>query len=338
MNADVQFYLPFPSRVSPFKDEAREHNLSWARHHRLVDNPRDESCYRSWDIADLMARWLPDASLPGLDLAVDALSFAALLDDQFDGPLAEQPAHVSDACATLSMVLESDYATVSGSPMADAFADVWSRQCHGTSNEWRERAAQHWRWFLDAFVEEARIRADRISPTREEYLALRRKSGIVYAMLDLTEAAYGFETSPRVRRIPTVQRMLTLTADIVDTINDVYSLDKEKSRGDVHNLVLVIQNEQSCSRQDALAQAHTLVHRWCIDFQACAAELPTVTHHHLSTHETAQLYRLAAGMRDAMGGFPDWSRLSGRYVQLIPAGEPAYHSDLMSCAHTNASQ
>ncbi|MFY1830862.1 terpene synthase family protein [Myxococcus fulvus] len=331
MNVAVNFPLPFVSLCSPDRDAARQRNFDWARGFGLVANEVDERRYRSWDIADLAARWLPQASGAELDLAVDAIVVGTLIDEQFDGARDLLPAQVRADCETLLAILQ-----VEGRPpppvgvLAAALADVWTRTCRGASLEWRRRAARHWRWFLEAFPEEARWRQGSVKLTRDSFLALRRKSGLVYMMMDLTEKANGFETTERARQVPGVQRLLDLTADLIDTMNDVCSVEKERARGDVHNLVLVLHAEQGGSREGALVEAHDSMRRWCEEFIQIAAGLPEAcARQQLSRAETDNLLRLVQGLEENIGGHPDWYRTTRRYEGVIPRGEPSYSSNLM---------
>ncbi|GEN07857.1 germacradienol/geosmin synthase/pentalenene synthase [Myxococcus fulvus] len=327
----VAFPIPFASRCSPDRDAARQRNLDWARASGLVANEVDERRYGSWDIADLAARWLPRASGAELDLAVDAIIVGTLIDEQFDGARDVPPEQVRVDCEALLDVLQ-----VEGRPpspvgvLATALADVWERTCRGASLEWRRRAARHWRWFIEAFPEEARWRQGSARLTRDRFLELRRKSGLVYMMMDLTEKANGFETTDRARQVPGVQRLLVLTADLVDTMNDVCSVEKELSRGDVHNLVLVQQAEHGGSRERAVAEIHDSMRRWCEEFIQLAAGLPEAcAREQLPRAETDNLLRLVQGLEENLGGHPDWYRTTRRYEGLIPRGEAAYASDLM---------
>jgi Terpene synthase family 2, C-terminal metal binding len=234
--------MPFPARVSPDLDGVRERTLRWAHRFGLVTGPVDEDRFRSWDIAGLMARWAPLATGTALDLTVDGTNALTLLDDQFDGQLACQPAEVARVCATFRDVLCAVPGTVppGAGPLAHAWADVWARNCAGRSVYWRARETVYWRWYLEACVEETRDRARGEVPTSDAYLAQRRKSGIVYPMIGMTEAAYGFEVSRRAYGTHPLPRMVEVAVDVVNSTNDVYSLEKEVSRGDVHNLVLVL--------------------------------------------------------------------------------------------------
>ncbi|WP_327358079.1 terpene synthase family protein [Streptomyces sp. NBC_01304] len=319
--------LPFSGSISSDCDAARQRSIAWGRRHGLIVTPADERRYRAADIPDLMARWLPQAHGTALDLGVDALTFAALLDDQFDGACVDDPAVATRALAPLQQVLDSNHTPRDASPLVTAFADVWQRQAAGKPHYWQQRAAVHWRWFFEAFVEESSIRSGAIPMSIEEYLALRRKSGVVAMMVDLIEAAYGFETTPRVRDVPLIQDVLRIAMDLVDSINDLFSLAKEESRGDVHNLVLVIQRENGRTREQALTDVRANIQQWCQDFTQGQERLAAACAH-LSSSEQSCTRSLVNGMCDAIGGFPHWSRRSGRYSQLVPVGQPAYRACL----------
>src|SRR5437763_5927942 len=102
--------------------------------------------------------------------------------------------------------------------------------------------------------------------TLEEYSVVRRRYGYVHAKLDWTESGYGFETNGRTYEMPVVQRMLDITSGFVAIGNDLHSLEKEEQRGDKHNLVTVIANEQHCTREQGLAETIRLIDSWCAEF------------------------------------------------------------------------
>ncbi|MGW4027521.1 terpene cyclase, partial [Streptomyces sp. NPDC005009] len=76
MPQDTVFRLPFPAAVSPDADHARQRSIEWCRRHGLVTGAVDEQRCVRWDIAGLMAAWVPHASGDRLDTAVDAVVVA----------------------------------------------------------------------------------------------------------------------------------------------------------------------------------------------------------------------------------------------------------------------
>jgi len=328
MPQDAAIQCPFPSRASPDLDGARTRSLAWTRRYGLITGPETESTYRAWDIAALTAHWVPLARGPELDLAVAAVLWAAIFDDQFDGVLGTQPDQVEKICARFAAITRSDPTSpVPGSlltsPLARAFADVRGRMTAGASPYRAERTNEHLRWFLGAYVDESKNRAFRGVPNREQYMELRRRSGFVYAMVDLIERSYGFELSRRTYELLPIQQMVDITADFVDTVNDVHSVEKEERWHDINNPVIVIEHERACSRAEAVTEIIALVSAWCQEFIDLETNLTrTCAEAGLADTETASAHRLAAGMRDAMGAYLSWSRTTPRYAQLVSGQRP----------------
>ncbi|MGV4983231.1 terpene synthase family protein [Streptomyces sp. NRAIS4] len=94
------------------------------------------------------------------------------------------------------MITSGGAAPDGAGPLVGAFAQVWRRLAHQVSPAWLENTGRHWQWYLNAYAEEAGNRARHRIPTRAEHFALRRDSGFVHAMLDLSQKAYDFELPP----------------------------------------------------------------------------------------------------------------------------------------------
>ncbi|PNE40149.1 MULTISPECIES: terpene synthase family protein [Streptomyces] len=326
MPQDTVFVLPFSPRVSPDVEAARHRSLAWCRRQNLVTHPVDEQRFLRWDIAGLMATWCPEASRDQLDLTVDAVVVATFLDDHIDSPLADQPDQVDVVCRDFTTVIASEGSSPPhAGPLVTAFAEVWRRLAHGATPGWLERTGQHWQWYVGAYTQEANNRAHRRIPTRAEHFALRRRSGFVYAMLDLSQKAYGFELPHRLYAHPVLRRMLDITADVVDTLNDVHSLEKEESRGDLHNLVLVIEHEQGCDRRTSIREIQRMITSWCEEFRTLERQLTAPG----AGQDADVASRMADAMRSAMSGYLHWSRTCARYSRLVPPGESALVTDLL---------
>lgn len=307
MPRNTAFELPFPGRVSPDIRRAQEQSVSWARRHLLVVDEVGEERVRNRDIAGLMARWVPDAVGADLDLAVDTVLVATILDDEFDSPLDWRSLGVDRFCDELAAVIAPQEPAEPRTPFGRALAEVWERLAQGASDDWLARHRRHWGRHLEARVVETDTRARRVRPAPEEYFELRRKAGVVYAMMDLSEKTCGFETSAQVRQQPGVRRMLEITVDVIDTLDDVHSLEKKESREDCHNLVLVLEHAQDWSRSRALAEITGMVSAWCAEFEDRAALLAD-----LGNRAAEETSRLVDCMRDAMSGYLAWSRTVGR--------------------------
>ncbi|WP_280373461.1 terpene synthase family protein [Nocardia wallacei] len=307
------FGIPFESRRSPDGDAARERNIVWLRRHGLLATSAQECMFRSYRIADLTALWVPEASGSALDVAVDTIALATLIEDQFDGLVGFDESVARSACRPFFEVLEAGCTDAAG-PWAAAFLDIWDRMRMGRSSGWCDRAARNWRGFLDACCAEAGVRGERRTLGVRHFLENRRESGFTYTMIDLIESSYNFETTTRARNVPELRSMVDITADVVDTVNDLVSVEKEENSKDVHNLIFVLEREENLSREDSLTEVLRRLRRWCAYFSECENKLADqCVAAGLMTDETNSALRLGAAMRLAMGGHPSWYAATGRY-------------------------
>ncbi|MFY1830860.1 terpene synthase family protein [Myxococcus fulvus] len=306
--------MPFVSLCHPDLEGARQRNLEWARRVGLVVNDADAHRLLLWGMAGLFAHWLPRAPKEGLDLAIDTITIGVFLEDHLEGALDQPPDFVIDACAEMLAVISPGGLREPSSVLSAAFVGLWERLCEGASPEWKRRVTLHWRWFIEAYIEEARRRDGHVHQTVDGYQELRRTSGFVHVMVDLSERANGFALPDKVRNIPSVERIVLLTVDIIDAMNDVCSLEKEIALGDVHNLIFVLRDEQGLSLEQATAETYALMRGWCEDIIQLEARLPEdCVQHQLTAQETEDLLHFVRALKEGIGGHPTWYSGCGRY-------------------------
>ena len=320
----MELNLPFPRRSSVHRASATAHNLDWLQSHGMLTGAEAMELYARWDIPDLAARTFPDLDADELGLATDLFSFYFLFDDQFDGELGLRPAEVARACAPLVAIVHGDTKSVPESPVNSSFADLWRRSSEGMSARWRARAAGNWEWYFSAHPSEAlgRLRATESSvdvPDRASYMMLRRGADGTETVLDMIER-FAAEVPPAAFHSPQLKLMRQLAADAPAFSNDVYSYDKEAPRGDVYNLVVILQHQRQCGREEAAA-AVLAETQWMVDqYQQLSVEIPELCLRlGLSRAERQAVERYAEGLASWMRGYFDWERSTARYR---PEGSP----------------
>jgi len=320
----VELNLPFPRRSSVHRASATAHNLDWLQSHGMLTGAEAMELYARWDIPDLAARTFPDLDADELGLATDLFSFYFLFDDQFDGELGLRPAEVARACAPLVAIVHGDTKSVPESPVNSSFADLWRRSSEGMSARWRARAAGNWEWYFSAHPSEAlgRLRATESSvdvPDRASYLMLRRGADGTETVLDMIER-FAAEVPPAAFHSPQLKLMRQLAADAPAFSNDVYSYDKEAPRGDVYNLVVILQHQRQCGREEAAA-AVLAETQWMVDqYLQLSVEIPELCLRlGLSRAERQAVERYAEGLASWLRGYFDWERSTARYR---PEGSP----------------
>lgn len=331
------FELPFPLRRNRELDHARTHTAAWVRRCGLTPSEDSESWFAMWDIPRLASYGFPDASPEGLALASDAMAFFFLFDDQFDGPLGRRPERVARVCQDFIDVVHGvrpPGPAVAAGPALDAFAELWDRCRAGASAAWRARAAGEWEYYFAAHAHEAinRLRGDPAG--FDEYLEVRRGIAATDLPLSLGERAAGLDLPPVALHAPGLRILRRTAIEITFMCNDVYSLEKEESRGDMDNLVLVIEHEDSLSRDAALARARREVAERCARFTALAARVPEVCAGlKLTEPQTAVVHGYVDVMTGWMRGYHEWETETLRYTragEILPAHGPGYFDHLVA--------
>ncbi|MFJ9078252.1 terpene cyclase [Streptomyces sp. NPDC102278] len=333
MPQDVEFDLPFPRALSPDLEGTRAHNLQWVRRMGLVGEGRSLEWYASWDMPRLAAWGFPHARGAALDLCADAMGFFFVFDDQFDGSLGRDPAGTARVCRRLIDIVHGATPPAGGDACSTAFADIWARGIDGAHPGWIARSAHEWEYYFAAQAHEAIGRLRETPSDMETYLQVRRGIAGTDLPLSLGERAAGIHVPPAAFHAPQLRIMRQAATDITFMCNDVYSLEKEEARGDMDNLILVIEHSRRCSRQEALTEARTEVHRRVQRFRELACQVPALCAQlGLTGPETAAVNTYVDLMAGWISGYHAWQTRTHRYTgasHVRPHTGPGYFDKVL---------
>ena len=324
MKQHEEFDLPFIPRVNPFLPEAEDRHLGWMRGTGLLSSADAEAKYRMWSPAEVGARWFYLAQGDDLALGCDVFGWFFAFDDQFDGPLGRHPEEVAAAVQRTAAVLDGESGSAgTGHPLVAAFADLWRRERAGMSPAWRERAVRHWKQYLHAHAAEAANRAQEVWPSLPDYLELRYRTGFMPPLLDLIERIWHSELPAPVYDSPELRLMRYVTNQNINIVNDVLSLDKEEAQNDQHNLVLVIEHHQRCTRHEAIAKSRRMVDEWTRTFSRTEPAIADVCDRlDVPVTDRINVYGYIEGLRTAIRGNYDWCAQTDRYAAHRPSSRP----------------
>ena len=102
---------------------------------------------------------------------------------------------------------------------------------------------------------EAANRAAGQAPVLDDYVANRATAGATYLALMLNEGLAKYELPDILHQCGPLSALRTLAGDHICWVNDLLSLEREEQRGDVHNLVLVLERTFGYGRARAVAEA-----------------------------------------------------------------------------------
>ncbi|MET9700492.1 terpene cyclase [Streptomyces sp. NPDC006529] len=333
MPQDVEFHLPFPVALSPDLEAARQRNLAWVAETGLVGEGRSLRWYASWDMPRLAALGFPCARGTALDLCADAMAFFFVFDDQFDGALGLDPARSAAVCQRLIDIVHGARPGAGADGCSTAFADLWARCADGAAPGWAARCAQAWEYYFATQAHEAVGRLRGTPGDRETYLQVRRGIAGTDLPLCLGERTAGITVPPAAFHSPQLRIMRRAAIDVTFMCNDVYSLEKEEARGDMDNLVLVIEHERRCTRAEAVEEARAEVHRLVARFVELAPQVPGLCSQlGLDAGERAAVEAYVETMGAWMSGYHAWQTRTHRYTdapRVRPPTGPGYFDQVL---------
>ncbi|MFE2854381.1 terpene cyclase [Streptomyces lavendulae] len=333
MPQDIEFHLPFPTSLSPDLEGARQRNLAWVRRTGLVREGRSLEWYAAWDMPLLAAHGFPYARGAALDLCVDAMAFFFVFDDQFDGPLGRDPARAAAVCRQLIDIVHGAVPAAGADACSVAFADLWARSTDGAHPGWVVRTAHEWEYYFATQAHEAIGRLRGTPADMETYLQVRRGIAGTDLPLSLGERAAGIPVPAAAFHSPQLRIMRQAAIDVTFMCNDVYSLEKEEARGDMDNLVLVIEHTRSCTRGEAVSAARGEVERRVERFRELAHQVPAMCLQlGLTAPERTAVATYVEVMEAWMSGYHAWQTQTRRYtgaLQTIPHTGPGYFDEVL---------
>ena len=326
--------MPFPTRLSPHLEAAREHVVGWARRMGMLEPPLwDERKLRAFDFALCAAGIHPDATADQLDLTTGWLTWGTYGDDWFPavhgrrGDLAGARAGIERLGAFMPVEDERPV-PVPANALEGGLADLWSRTAEPMTTAARRafrRAVEDmtgsWLWELANQVQ------NRI-PEPVDYIEMRRRTFGSDLTMSLSRISHGRTVPPEVYGSRTLQALENSAADFACLLNDVFSYRKEiEFEGEIHNAVLVVGHFFGCGAPEALRIVADLMDCRMREFEhTVATGLPDLFERYdLDAGARATLTGYAEELKNWLAGILTWHRGCGRYREpelRRPAGAP----------------
>ncbi|MFE4855939.1 germacradienol/geosmin synthase [Streptomyces sp. NPDC056670] len=327
------FYLPYPARLNPHLESAREHSRTWARDMGMLEGSG------VWELADLDAHDYallcsythPDCDAEQLALVTDWYVWVFFFDDHFlemfkrtlDRKGGKE--YLDRLPAFMPMDLADGFPEATN-PVEAGLADLWARTVPSMTKEWRERFAISTRNLLnESLWELANINAGRIA-NPVEYIEMRRKVGGAPWSAGLIEYAANAELPASVAESRPVRVLTDAFADAVHLRNDLFSYQREvEDEGELSNGVLVLETFLGCTTQEAAESVNDLLTSRLQQFENTAlTEVPALClEKGLRPDQCAAVAAYVKGLQDWQSGGHEWHMRSSRYMNADAVLGPA---------------
>ncbi|MFF7193672.1 germacradienol/geosmin synthase [Streptomyces sp. NPDC008079] len=319
-----QFYVPYPARLNPHLERAREHSKAWAREMDMIEGSGiwDEADYDAHDYALLCAYTHPDASGPELDLVTDWYVWVFFFDDHFLD-IFKRSQDMQGAKAYLDR-LPAFMPVDPGQPVPEptnqveaGLADLWARTVPTMSQDFRERFHESTYYLLEESLWElSNINAGRVS-NPIEYIEMRRKVGGAPWSANLIEHAAGAEVPARIAGSRAMRVLRDCFADSVHLRNDLFSYQREiEEEGELSNAVLVLERFLDLTAQQAADRVNDLLTSRLHQFEhtALTEVEPLFGQFGLTPQERLGVFAYVKGLQDWQSGGHEWHMRSSRYM------------------------
>lgn len=313
-------YCPFPSQINPHVTQAQSALSAWVRRLNMLPNEHAYAKFDSSKFAYLFARDYPFSSAAGLQFICDFGGWLFVLDDQCDeAGIGQDPVKLRAAHARHIAILQGAAATVADWPIAHALQDFRDRIGAVANAAWMQRFVRRVGEYFESCVWEAENRAQGIVPDSATYMRMRLFTGAVYICTEMIEITDGIDLPDDVRTHAVLQTLTVLTNAAVCWGNDLRSYFKESNRGDVHNLVAILQHERQIDLQTAINAVAAMHDAEVRAFIRLAAQVPT-----FGPELDPRVQKYVNILSTWIRGNYDWSQETGRYAwreeALAPVG------------------
>ncbi|GHJ48785.1 germacradienol/geosmin synthase [Catellatospora sp. TT07R-123] len=325
-----EFYLPYPARLNPHEQHARDHSNAWAKEMGMLDavGPSGEPVWDAerlnrHDYGLMCAYTHPDCDEPTLDLVTDWYVWVFFFDDHFleEFKYSRDLAGAQAYLDRLSLFMTEPGAQVPEprNPAEAGLANLWARTIPAMSDGWRRRfvASTH-NLMVESMWELDNISRHRIA-NPIEYIEMRRRVGGAPWSANLVEYAAGAEIPAHLAALRPLRVLCDTFADAVHLRNDLFSYQREVAEeGENSNAVLVLERFLDLAPQRAADLVNELLTSRLRQFEHTAlTELPQLLAAQgvpLEDQLAVALY--AKGLQDWQAGGHEWHARSSRYQKL----------------------
>ncbi|MEV0774467.1 terpene synthase family protein [Streptomyces sp. NPDC050428] len=324
------FYMPYPARINPRLEEAREHSRTWARDMGMLEGSGiwEQSDLDAHDYALLCSYTHPDCTGPQLSLVTDWYVWVFFFDDHFleifkrTQDRVGGKAYLDRLPAFMPMDLTDGFPEPTN-PVEAGLADLWERTVPSMSLDWRARFAESTENLLnESLWELANINAGRIA-NPVEYIEMRRKVGGAPWSAGLIEYAAGAEVPAEIADSRPMRVLRDTFSDGVHLRNDLFSYQREiEEEGELSNGVLVLETFLDCTTQEAADAVNDLLTSRLHQFENTAlTELgPLFVEMGIDPAGAAGTLAYVKGLQDWQSGGHEWHMRSSRYMNGAAAG------------------
>ncbi|KAH9478347.1 Sesquiterpene synthase Agr1 [Psilocybe cubensis] len=245
---DLVSHCTFDLRMSRHRKQVTVETKKWLfKDGNLLGKKRE--AYHGLKCGLLTSMCYPDAGYGQLRVVNDFLTYLFHLDNLSDDM------DNRGTRTTADEVLNSLYhphTWRSSARVGKMTRDYYKRLIRTASPGAQQRFIETFDFFFQSVTQQALDRAAGVIPDLESYIALRRDTSGCKPCWALIEYASNLDIPDEVMEHPTILALGEAANDLVTWSNDIFSYNVEQSKGDTHNMIPVVMNQEGIDLQEAV--------------------------------------------------------------------------------------
>ncbi|KAF8840213.1 terpene synthase [Paxillus ammoniavirescens] len=294
----------YPLRLSPYCNNVARASERWLLQGACLSQSRATK-FMGLKAGELTAACYPDADPFHLRVCSDFMNWLFNMDDWLDEFDVNKTWSMRDCCIGAFRDPINFQTEKLGGKMSKSF---FSRFMRTGGPGCTERFIHTMDLFFTAVAKQAEDRANGHIPDLDSYITVRRDTSGCKPCFALIEYAAGIDLPDEVMSHPVIMAMEEATNDLVTWSNDIFSYNVEQSRGDTHNMIVVLAREQGLDLQGAVDYVGALCKGTIQRFEENRAMLPS-----WGQELDEQVATYVEGLQNWIVGSLHWSFDSERY-------------------------
>ncbi|KAJ7706896.1 isoprenoid synthase domain-containing protein, partial [Mycena rosella] len=313
---DLFSHCPFPLTYHPNGDVVAQESVDWLDTSCSELSPKQRKALRGLKAGELTAYCYYTAPPERLRVISDFMNYLFHLDNISDGMMTRDTEVLSDSVMNALWFCHSYRPTsaVNKKQPSDELnagklaRDFWARCIPDAGPGTQARFKETLGLFFEAVNIQTAMRDTGVIPDLESYIALRRDTSGCKPCWALIEYALDIDLPNFVVEDPVIAALNQSTNDLVTWSNDIFSYNVEQSRGDTHNMIIILTKYHGHTLQTAVDYVGDLCRSMIETFQRDRASVPS-----WGPEIDAMVTRYVQGLEAWIVGSLHWSFMTERY-------------------------
>ncbi|KAJ7772948.1 terpenoid synthase [Mycena maculata] len=313
---DLVSHCPYSLTYHPNGDVVAQESVDWLDSSCPELSPKQRKALHGLKAGELTAYCYHTAPPDRLRVISDFMNYLFHLDNISDGMMTRDTEVLADSVMNALWFCQA-YRPTSAlgkkQPPEELNAgklarDFWARCIPGAGPGTQARFKETLELFFEAVNIQAEMRDAGIIPDLESYIDVRRDTSGCKPCWALIEYALDIDLPDYVVENPVMMALNQSTNDLVTWSNDIFSYNVEQSRGDTHNMVIILMQFHDHTLQSALDYVGELCRQTIDTFQRNRASLPS-----WGPEIDSMVERYVQGLESWIVGSLHWSFMTERY-------------------------